>query len=232
MHYNSALTGIFIERPNRFIASVEIDGKVEKCHVKNTGRCKELLIKGVKVVLSVSDNPERKTKYDVIAVYKGKRLINIDSQIPNRVVEESLPRIGLIDGLKTVKSETVHGDSRFDFFAEGKKKCFVEVKGVTLEKDGIALFPDAPTERGLKHVKGLTECVKEGYDAYIFFLIQMKDVRYFTPNYETHPEFGEALIEAERNGVHIVAYDCDVTESSIELRNPVKTVLTRNGLSS
>ena len=222
MRYDRVTTGTFIERPSRFIAMVEINGIITKCHVKNTGRCKELLVKGSTVVLQESNDPDRKTRYDVIAVYKGELLINMDSQIPNAVVEESISKLGLIEGLRTTRREVTHGDSRFDIYAEGERECFIEVKGVTLENDGIAMFPDAPTERGLKHVEGLIRCVEEGYDAYIIFVIQMKGVKYFTPNYETHPEFGYALKKASENGVRILAYDCNVTESSIVLNEPVE----------
>lgn len=222
VRYRDTVTGIFLERPNRFIAKVSIDGRTETCHVKNTGRCKELLVKGCKVVLEVSDNPERRTKYDIIAAYKGERLINMDSQVPNAVVAEGLWNIGLIPGLRTVRREVVHGDSRIDIFAEGEKGCFIEVKGATLENDRTVLFPDAPTERGLKHLRELMDCVKEGYEAYAFFLIQMSDVDHFEPNYETHAEFGYALKEASESGVHVVAYDCVVTEDSIVLNRPVE----------
>lgn len=222
MRYQNVCTGSFIERPNRFIAKVKIDGKVETCHVKNTGRCKELLVPGAMVVLEIASNPERSTKYDVIAVYKGSRLINMDSQVPNAVVFESLKDTGLVKGFKSIRREVTYGDSRIDIFAEGRKKTFVEVKGVTLEKDGVVLFPDAPTERGIKHIHELMKAVDDGYDAIIFFLIQMSDVRYFAPNYDTHREFGEALKEASEHGVRIVAYDCTVTEDSISMGKPVK----------
>lgn len=221
MRYSNVTTGTFIERPNRFIAKVEIDGKIETCHVKNTGRCKELLIKGAKVVLEIASNPERKTKYDVIAVYKGKRLINIDSQVPNAVVYESLASTGMIKGIKNIKREVTYGDSRIDIFVEADKDTFVEVKGVTLERDGVVLFPDAPTERGVKHVNELMKAVKDGYDAIVFLLVQMSNVDYFTPNYETHEEFGKVLEKASKNGVRIVAFDCVVNEDSIELGRPI-----------
>lgn len=221
MRYDDVVKGTFISRPNRFIAICEVDGNIERCHVKNTGRCKELLVEGSRIILQRSNDPGRKTKYDVIAVYKGDLLINMDSQIPNAVVEESLPSLGIIEGLSIIRREVTHGDSRFDIYAEGERRCFIEVKGVTLEDDGIAMFPDAPTERGLKHVEGLIRCVREGYDAYIIFVIQMKGVRYFTPNYDTHPEFGYALERAYDKGVNILAYDCIVTESSIVLDQPV-----------
>ncbi len=221
MRYQKIVHGTFIERPNRFIAYCEVDGKREKCHVKNTGRCKEILVEGCKVILSVSDNPERKTKYDVIAAYKGERLINIDSQVPNDVAEEALIR-GLIPGLTNIRREVTHGDSRIDICAEGKKRTFIEVKGVTLEKDGVVMFPDAPTERGVKHLNSLMGCVDEGNDAYILLVIQMSNVDYFIPNYSTHEEFGIKLKEAADHGVHVLAYDCDVTEDSITLGREVE----------
>lgn len=221
MRYGRTLRAEFVDRPNRFIANVILNGERVTCHVKNTGRCRELLIKGATVILQVSDNPQRKTKYDIIAVYKGGRLINIDSQVPNAVVEEGLPGIGLIPGLKTLRREVFHGDSRFDLYAEAEKECFIEVKGVTLERDGTVMFPDAPTERGVKHLKGLMRCIDEGYDAYLFLLIQTSDVDHFTPNYETHEEFGIVLEQAAEKGVHVVAYDCDVTEDSISLGKEV-----------
>lgn len=182
MRYRKVVSGTFLSRPNRFIAMVEIDGAVQKCHVKNTGRCRELLKEGVKVVLEKSSNPDRKTPYDLTAVYKGSRLVNIDSQAPNAVVAESIPSLGIIPGLKTIKREVTYGNSRFDIYAEGDSKCFIEVKGVTLEDNGIVLFPDAPTERGVKHVRELEEAVRDGYDAYIMLLVQMSDVRNFIPN--------------------------------------------------
>lgn len=221
MRYSNITSGTFIERPNRFIAMVEIDGNIETCHVKNTGRCKEILVRGAKVILSVSDNPERRTKYDLIAAYKGKRLINIDSQVPNAVVADALPSLGIIKGLKSVKREVTYGNSRFDVFCDADRPAFVEVKGVTLEKNGVVLFPDAPTERGLKHLNELMECVKDGYDAYIFLLIQMSDVSYFTPNYETHEEFGLTLERARENGVNIICYDCTVREDGIDIGSPI-----------
>ena len=222
MKYNSVSTGTFISRPNRFIAKVEIGGKVETVHVKNTGRCRELLIEGAKVVLEKSPNPDRKTPFDLISVYKGSRLVNIDSQVPNAVVAESLPSLGIIPGLRTIRREVTYGNSRFDIYAEGDRNCFIEVKGVTLEDDGVVLFPDAPTERGVKHVKELEEAAKDGYDTYIMLLVQMSDVKYFIPNYATHREFGEALEHASQNGVHILCYDCEVTEDSISMGKPVE----------
>ncbi|MBQ7702340.1 MAG: DNA/RNA nuclease SfsA [Candidatus Methanomethylophilaceae archaeon] len=228
MKYDRVIQGTFMDRPNRFIANVrikcegDVPDPVVRCHVKNTGRCREILVEGSRVILEESNNPERKTRYDLIAVYKGDRLINIDSQVPNAVVAESLPSLGLIGGLKIIRREVTYGNSRFDIYAEGYRKCFIEVKGVTLEKDGVVLFPDAPTERGLKHIHELEMAAKDGYDAYIILLVQMSDVRYFIPNYETHREFGEALEHASKNGVIVKAYDCIITEDFITIGKPVE----------
>lgn len=226
MKYSKIRTGKFIERPNRFIALVEIDGRTERCHVKNTGRCKEIFLPGTTVVLEEPDNPNRKTPFDVIAAYKGDRLINIDSQAPNKTFLEFLPSSGIISDIEEIRPEYTHGDSRFDVFVKyAKGEAFIEIKGVTLEKDGLTLFPDAPTERGLKHVRELMQCVDEGYDAYIVFVVQMKDVNGFTPNYEMHKEFGDAVKEASEKGVHVLAFDCDVTEDGMTIKDPVKIVL-------
>ncbi len=221
MRYSNMVPGIFLERPNRFIAYVEIDGKTEVCHVKNTGRCRELLPKGAQIWCQRSDNPARKTKYDLITVQKGDRLINMDSQAPNAAVKEWLLAGGLGD-ITDLRAETVHGDSRFDFsFVQDGKRCFLEVKGVTLENDGVCAFPDAPTERGAKHLKGLAQAAMDGYGAYVLFVIQMLDVKYLHPNDATDPAFGEALREAAKCGVRILAMDCAVTESSMDIRLPV-----------
>lgn len=213
--------GIFRARPNRFIAHVEIDGVMEICHVKNTGRCKELLIPGAKVWCQESDNPDRKTKYDLICVKKEDLLINMDSQAPNAAAREWLLDGGL-GPIQDLKQEYTHGDSRFDFsFIMDGKLCFLEVKGVTLEHDGVCSFPDAPTQRGVKHLKGLTAAAKEGYGAFILFVVQMADRKYLRPNEETDPAFGAALREAARNGVTVLAMDCAVSEDSMQLRLPM-----------
>ena len=226
MRYENITEGIFLKRPNRFIAHVEIDKRVEVCHVKNTGRCRELLVPGTPVFLEKSSNPNRKTQYDLIAVKKGNRLINMDSQIPNKVVEEWLLKGNLFGEGAVVKREVTYGNSRFDLYIETPdKKCFMEIKGVTLEEDGVVRFPDAPTQRGVKHVKELCRCIEDGYQAYIMFVIQMEDVRYFEPNEATHPEFGEALREAQKAGVHILAYACDVRKDLINLSKPVRVYL-------
>ena len=223
MQYENIVRGRFLERPNRFIAYVEVDGNIEKVHVKNTGRCRELLVPGTAVYLEKSSNPGRKTAYDLIAVQKGDRLINMDSQIPNKVVEEWLKTKALFHDLVLVRPETVYGNSRFDFYIEaGQDKIFMEVKGVTLEEDEVVQFPDAPSDRAVKHVEELIRAVKEGYKAYILFVVQMKNVKYFTPNRATHPAFAEALIRAAENGVKILCYDCHVTPEQICLADSVK----------
>lgn len=221
MKYNSIVKGIFLERPNRFIAHCLIDGKEEVCHVKNTGRCRELLQKGATVFLEKSPNPNRKTQYDLVSVIKNHRIINMDSQIPNFVVEESLNKI--FDNIVSVKRECKYGNSRFDIYVETEtEKIFVEVKGVTLENDGVVRFPDAPTERGIKHLKELQEAVKDGYRACVVFLIQMHDVKYFEPNYETHREFANELKNAYENGVEIYAFDSVVTPEEIKMNNIIE----------
>lgn len=228
MRYNNIHKGIFLSRPNRFIANVEIDGRVEVCHVKNTGRCKELLIPGAEVRLEKVSNPDRRTAFDLVAVQKGERLINMDSQAPNKAVGEWLREKKPFGGDMEVFSEKTHGSSRFDFYLQSDKtdrKIFMEVKGCTLERNGVAMFPDAPTERGVKHIIGLADCIDEGFEAYVLLLIQMKDIKYFTPNYETHPEFGEALKAAEKRGVKILCYDCIVTPDSMTLDKPVEIKL-------
>ncbi len=223
MEYDRTVLGTFISRPNRFIAMVEVSGNVEKVHVKNTGRCKEILVPGCKAVLYDSDNPERKTRYDLIAAYKGDMLINIDSQAPNAAFKEFIPRSGLFGDDPKIFPETKHGDSRFDFYIEdGDRKCFAEIKGVTLENNGVVSFPDAPTERGVKHLRGLMKAVKEGFDCYAVFIVQMRPADYFIPNYDTHEEFGLVLEEAERGGVHIKVYDCVVTPDSMTVGEPME----------
>ena len=221
MHYPNMVPGTFLNRPNRFIAHIEIDGQEQVCHVKNTGRCRELLPCGAEVWCQRSDNPTRKTKYDLIAVQKGERLINMDSQAPNAAAKEWL-LAGRLGEIENLRAETVHGDSRFDFsFIKDGKQCFLEVKGVTLEQDGICAFPDAPTERGAKHLKGLTQAVREGFGAYVLFVIQMADVKYLRPNDETDPNFAAALREAASSGVTVLAMDCAVTPDTMAIRLPV-----------
>lgn len=227
MKYNSIKHGIFISRPNRFIAEVEIDGEIKICHVKNTGRCRELLIPGVRVILEHSESPMRRTQYDLIAVYKGDMLINIDSQAPNKVFGEWIKQSAFFKNVTIIKPEFTYGKSRVDFYIEADgKKILAEIKGVTLEKDGVVLFPDAPTERGVKHVTELIEAKNDGYDTYIFFIIQMKECKYFTPNRETHPEFADALLRAEKSGVGIYALTCDVFEDSLSINTFTTVKLT------
>ena len=222
MQYSNMIPGIFLARPNRFIAHVEIDGRQEIVHVKNTGRCRELLVPGAQVWCQESSNPSRKTKYDLIAVQKGQRLINMDSQAPNTAVREWLASGGL-GQLENLKAETHQGDSRFDFsFTKDGIPCFLEVKGVTLENDGICAFPDAPTERGVKHLQCLTRLAKAGFGAYVLFVIQMKNVRYLHPNDATDPAFGAALREADVSGVQLLALDCAVTHNSMTIGSPVE----------
>lgn len=228
MRYKETEKAVFLKRPNRFIAEVEIQGKRETVHVKNTGRCKELLIPGAEVILEKSGNPNRKTKYDLICVNKQGRLVNMDSQIPNKAAEEWIKKGGLFPEEVTIRPEKKYGNSRFDLYVESPvRRAFVEVKGVTLEEDNIVRFPDAPTVRGIKHVEELIHCMEEGYEAYLLLVIQMKGVKKFMPNWDTQPEFGEALIKAEKAGVKILARDCLVTEDTIEIQEEVPVDLTR-----
>lgn len=226
MKYEDIYQGRFIDRPNRFIAHVEIEGQVETVHVKNTGRCRELLKQGAAVYVQDSHKPERKTRWDLIAVEKGDRLINMDSQIPNKIVKEWLEQGNLIENISDIRPEYTYGNSRIDLYVEaGDKKILIEVKGVTLEGNGIVRFPDAPSERAVKHVRELMEAAKKGYEAYVFFVIQMKGVRYFTPNTDTHPAFAKILTEAAGAGVKVVAYDCQVERDRIDIRGEVPVVL-------
>lgn len=225
MRYDNMVCGTFVARLNRFIAHIEIDGVVEVCHVKNTGRCRELLPLGAQVWCQRSNNPNRKTKYDLIAVQKGQRLINMDSQAPNLAAGEWL-RQGGLGQIEELKPEYTYGDSRFDFsFLKDGRRCFLEVKGVTLETDGICAFPDAPTERGVKHLQGLSRLAQEGHGAYVLFVIQMEDVKHLHPNDATDPAFGKALREAAANGVQILTMDCAVTMDEMTLRQPVPVIL-------
>ncbi len=225
MHYPNMIPGRFLSRPNRFIAHVQIGGREEIVHVKNTGRCRELLPPGAQVWVQQAANPSRKTKFDLITVRKGARLINMDSQAPNIAAGEWL-RQGGLGPIENLKAESFHGDSRFDFsFTKDGRPCFLEVKGVTLENDGICAFPDAPTQRGAKHLRGLTQAAKEGCGAYVLFVIQMADVEYLHPNDATDPNFGAALREAAANGVQVLAMDCEVTEDAMTIRNPVPVKL-------
>ena len=231
MKYNKVVEAKFIERPNRFVAYCDINGEIEKIHVKNTGRCKELLVPGCTVYLEESDNPNRKTKYSLISVITEKRLINMDSQVTNKMVCEALKDKSLIlpgfdEEITLIKPEKTYGNSRFDVYLEGKtKKAFIEIEGNTLEENNIVKFPDAKTDRGVKHVKELIKAKEDGYLAYIIIVIQMKDVLYFTPNIERHKEFKDVLKEADEKGVKILAYDSIVNIDNIKLNKPVKVVL-------
>ena len=226
MTYDSIHAATFVRRVNRFVAEVEIEGHVERVHVKNTGRCAELLVPGYSVVLEKSGNPARRTAYDLIGVDKpvlgGVRYVNMDSMAPNRAAGEWLAAGGL-GTLEDIRAEVTVGDSRFDFVAaQHGRPVAVEVKGCTLEEGGVARFPDAPTLRGLKHVRGLTRLAGEGWRCVLLVVIQMKGARVFTPNWETQPEFGEALIEAQRAGVEVLAVDCAARPGEVVIDAPVR----------
>ena len=223
--YREALPGRFLSRPNRFIAQILLDGREERCHVKNTGRCRELLTPGAAVWCAPGDTPGRKTKFDLVAVQKGSRLINMDSQAPNRAAMEWLHGGGL-GSLSDLRPEQVHGDSRFDFsFTKDGVLCFLEVKGVTLEDRGVVRFPDAPTLRGVKHLHGLAQAAREGFGAYVLFVIQMEQVLRLEPNRVTDPAFADALAQAKASGVTLLAMDCAVTPQRMTLRSPVEICL-------
>lgn len=226
MKYERIHRAFFIERPNRFIAYVMYNGRKETVHVKNTGRCAELLVPDAPVYIQESDNPARKTRWDLIAVEKGSRLINMDSQIPNKVVQEWVEKSGFFGHIDMVRPETRYGNSRFDLYVEaGERKIFIEVKGVTLEEDGVCRFPDAPSDRAVKHLEELIRAKAEGYETYVFFVIQMQGVRYFTPNTDTHPAFAQTLKKAEAAGVKILAFECILTPERIDIHKPVDVVL-------
>lgn len=222
MQYQNVKQGRFLARPNRFIAHVELEGQTEVVHVKNTGRCRELLVPNAAVYLEKSANPARKTQYDLIAVEKGPLLVNMDAQAPNQVFREWAESGGFQPGLTLLRPETTWGSSRFDFYWEaGERRGFVEVKGVTLENGGHACFPDAPTERGVKHLHELIRCQSEGYEAAVCFVIQMSGMTDFAPNDLTHPAFGEALRQAAQAGVQVMARGCVVTPDSLTMGEPV-----------
>ena len=226
MRYTDVIPAVFIYRPNRFIAEVEIGGEHQICHVKNTGRCRELLIPGTIVYLEKAKNPMRKTAWDLIAVQKGARLINMDAQAPNAVFGEWARSGALLPCTTGVRPEYVYGASRLDFCIEtAAGPHLVEVKGVTLERDGAASFPDAPTERGVKHLRELQRAVEEGLAATLFFVVQMENIRSVSPNDKTHPAFGVALREASAAGVRVLAYDCMVTPDSLSMHAPVPVLL-------
>lgn len=225
MKYERIVSARFLSRPNRFVAIVNLNGNEISVHVKNTGRCRELLVPDSVVYLEDFSyrQGKRKLLYDLIAVKKGDLLINMDSQAPNKVAKEALENVSInlpgMSELTIIRPEKVYGDSRFDFYIEDKngEKGFVEVKGVTLENKGIASFPDAPTERGVKHLNELVRAMENGYHSYVLFVIQMSGMKLFTPNDVTHRKFGDTLRYAAERGVHILAYECAVTPDSLEV---------------
>lgn len=226
MHYQNVREARFLDRPNRFIAHVELNGAVETVHVKNTGRCRELLVPGCTVYLEKGTNPNRKTAYDLIAVEKGTRLINMDAQAPNKVFAEWAAAGNFLPDVTAIRPEYAYGASRLDFCLETPEELhLVEVKGVTLEEGGNARFPDAPTERGVRHIRELQQAAESGLDAVLFFVVQIKDIHSVTPNDATHPAFGEALREAAAHGVRVLAYDCDVMPDSLTIRSAVPVIL-------
>lgn len=216
MHYEEIEPAVFLERPNRFIAWVETARGREICHVKNTGRCRELLVPGVPVYVQRNHNPGRKTPLDLITVKKGERLINVDSQVPNRVAAQWVVESGFVSPYAVVRTEKKYGNSRFDLYIEEEnRKIFMEVKGVTLEEEGIVRFPDAPTERGVKHLKELMAARGDGYEAAVLFVVQMDRIQYLEPNDRTHAAFGEALRQAAAAGVQVLAIDCLIEPDGI-----------------
>ncbi len=226
MKYQNIVKGSFAVRHNRFTATVIIDGKEELCHVKNTGRLRELLLPNAVCYLEKHDKAERKTKFSLIAVENENRVVNIDSTAPNKVFYEWVKAGKFVENPTLIKPEKTFGNSRFDCYIEtAERKIFVEVKGVTLKRDKTALFPDAPTERGVKHLKELTECTKQGYEAYIFFVVAMKGTESFSPNRERHEVFAEALTECKKNGVNVIALDCNVTFDGMEIDREIEVVL-------
>lgn len=227
MRYPSICKGKFLARPNRFIAYVETDEGCKECHVKTTGRCRELLVPDATVVLAAAAGKHRRTNLDLIAVYKGKHLVNIDSQAPNKLFSEWIKEKGWMGGITTIRPEYTYRTSRFDFYLErGSDKILVEVKGVTLEENGIALFPDAPTQRGVRHLRELTEAAAEGYETHMVFVIQMAHAVRFAPNVKAHSEFGEALQIAAESGVNLLALNCQVEEREIRVYKEIPLQLT------
>ena len=226
MKYQSMTEGRFVRRRNRFIAEVMVNGQCEAVPVRNTGRLKELFVENVPVLLEPASNPERKTRFSLVCVRKKEQWVNVDSAAPNQIVEEMVRSGRLFSDVTYIRREKTFGNSRFDLYVEhGEQKHFIEVKGVTLEAGGTARFPDAPTERGIKHIRELIEAKKQGFLASIVFVIQMKGISYFEPNKENHPEFARVLKEAKDAGVEILAFDCKVTEDSIEGDQPVPVVV-------
>lgn len=231
MNYKNIRKAVFLTRPNRFIAHILLEGKEEICHVKNTGRCQELLTPGAEIYVQEIDEIKRKTKYDLISVYKGQRLVNIDSQAPNKLFREWAEKRQFFGEDAIIRSEYTYGQSRFDFYVEsGARKILVEIKGVTLEEHMMALFPDAPTQRGVKHIQELQQALVNGMEAYLVFIIQMQGVHFISPNWRTHPAFGYALIQAEKAGLKIMALDCQLGEDWIEAREFVEVRLGNSNL--
>ena len=227
MKYGQIAEGKFICRPNRFVAEVEIDGKKEICHVKNTGRCRELLVPGCRVYLEKAQNPERKTKYSIVTVLKKDSLFNMDSGAPNVLFGEWVKESGFFGELSLIKAEKTYKASRLDYYLEGEgRKIFVEVKGVTLEEDGVLLFPDAPTERGVKHLYHLIEAKKEGYESYAFFIAQTDKGTVFRPNRKMHPAFADALEKAKNAGVGVYCLSCIVTPQTVSVSDFVEVQLS------
>lgn len=222
MRYPNIHKGIFVKRPNRFIAHVLLNGEEVIAHVKNTGRCRELLTPEAVVYLVESDNPARKTKYDLVAVEKGDLLINMDAQAPNKLFQEWAEEGHFLPDITRIKPESTHKDSRFDFLIEqGERRHLIEVKGVTLEEDGVVRFPDAPTERGVKHMEGLIAARSEGFECWLCFVIQLTPVKWMEPNDRTHPAFGETLRKAAASGVHILALDCGVEPDFVKIKGEI-----------
>ena len=226
IRYEKMKQGVFLSRPNRFVAHVRLDGREEICHVKNTGRCRELLLPGAEVWCQHHDDPGRKTAWSLITVRKGERLVNLDSQVPNKLALDYVKQGGLGFAPQMVKPEQTYGNSRFDLYYEaGERRGFVEVKGVTLEDGGVARFPDAPTQRGRKHLLELQTAVEAGFDAWVLFVIQMADIRRFEPNWPRDPDFAEALCRAAEHGVQVRAVECIVTEDSLAITKEVPVAL-------
>ena len=226
IRYEKMKQGVFLARPNRFVAHVRIGGREEICHVKNTGRCRELLLPGAEVWCQHHDDPGRKTAWSLITVRKGERLVNLDSQVPNKLALDYVKQGGLGFAPQMVKPEQTYGNSRFDLYYEaGERRGFVEVKGVTLEDGGVARFPDAPTQRGRKHLLELQAAVEAGFDAWVLFVIQMADIRRFEPNWPRDPDFAEALCRAAEHGVQVRAVECFVTEDSLAITKEVPVAL-------
>lgn len=226
IRYEKMKQGVFLSRPNRFVAHVRLDGREEICHVKNTGRCRELLLPGAEVWCQHHDDPGRKTEWSLITVRKGERLVNLDSQVPNKLALDYVKQGGLGFAPQMVKPEQTYGNSRFDLYYEaGERRGFVEVKGVTLEDGGVARFPDAPTQRGRKHLLELQAAVEAGFDAWVLFVIQMADIRRFEPNWPRDPAFAKTLCQAAEHGVRVRAVECAVTADSLEITKEVPVFL-------